>query len=74
MRWPSSSGRSMKACHFLGAWTAALAFCLVAIADAEPERKTTGDVQDIVFLSETRPVLMRLHIRIDGQSYQADAP
>jgi Ca2+-binding EF-hand superfamily protein len=31
----------------------------------------SDDVQDIVFFSASRPVLIRLHIRLDGKSYQA---
>ena len=38
-------------------------------ADTSPA--AAGDVQDVVFLADTRPVLIRLHVRIDGQPYQA---
>ena len=33
--------------------------------------ESTKDVQDIVFLGETRPVFLRLHIRVDGEPFQA---
>jgi Ca2+-binding EF-hand superfamily protein len=29
------------------------------------------DVQDVVFFSETRPVLIRLHVRVDGKPYSS---
>jgi Ca2+-binding EF-hand superfamily protein len=29
------------------------------------------DVQDVVFFSDTRPVLIRLHVRVDGKPYYA---
>jgi Ca2+-binding EF-hand superfamily protein len=35
----------------------------------DDEQRTTDDVQDFVFLSESRPVLVRLHLRIDGKPY-----
>ncbi len=41
-------------------------------AAVEPEFSTpVSDTQDVVFLGETRPVLLRLHIRVDGKPYQA---
>src|SRR6516164_610366 len=72
----------MKSYLVLGVLSIALACCLAwdglairptvaAGADTEPEPTMTDDVQDIVFFSETRPVLIRLHIRLDGKSYQA---
>jgi Ca2+-binding EF-hand superfamily protein len=72
----------MKSYLVLGVLSLALACCLVwdglairptvaAGADTEPGPTMTDDVQDIVFFSETRPVLIRLHIRLDGKSYQA---
>jgi Ca2+-binding EF-hand superfamily protein len=30
-----------------------------------------GDIQDFVYLGDTRPLLVRLHLQIDGKSYQA---
>ncbi len=55
--------------------------CLVTIglvpagAAEEPRTSDQGqmapdDVQDLVFLYETRPVFIRLHIRTDGRSFQ----
>jgi Ca2+-binding EF-hand superfamily protein len=32
---------------------------------------TTDDVQDVVLLADTQPVLIRLHVRIDGESFEA---
>jgi murein tripeptide amidase MpaA len=72
----------MKAYLLLSALSIALACCLVwdglairptvaACADTEPGPTGADDVQDIIFFSETRPVLIRLHIRLDGKSYQA---
>jgi Ca2+-binding EF-hand superfamily protein len=72
----------MKTYLLLGVLSLALACCLVwdglairptmaAGADTEPGPTVTDDIQDIVFFSETRPVLIRLHIRFDGKSYQA---
>jgi Ca2+-binding EF-hand superfamily protein len=47
-------------------------------ADPKPEQRpavqkqqATGDVQDFVFLGDQRPVLVRLHVRIDGKPLQA---
>jgi Ca2+-binding EF-hand superfamily protein len=39
-----------------------------AVTWAAPD---TGDVQDIVFLGDARPVLIRVHVRIDGRPYKA---
>jgi Ca2+-binding EF-hand superfamily protein len=40
-------------------------------ATLPPVGPMAGDVQDFVFLSDTRPVLVRLHLQIDARSYQA---
>jgi Ca2+-binding EF-hand superfamily protein len=61
----------MKATLLLGALSLALACGLAAVADTQPGPTMTDDVQDLVFFSETRPVLVRLHIRLDGKPYQA---
>ncbi len=37
----------------------------------EPAPETQSDVQDVVFLGQPRPLLLRLHLRIDGRPYQA---
>ncbi len=50
-----------------------LPLCLLVacLAAAAPTAAPAGDdVQDVVFLGETRPVLLRLHIRIDGKPLQ----
>jgi len=33
--------------------------------------KPTGDYQDVMFFSSTRPVLLRLHVQVDGKPYTA---
>jgi Ca2+-binding EF-hand superfamily protein len=38
-------------------------------SDVKPP--AADDVQDFIFLGETRPVLVRIHVRIDGKSVQA---
>jgi Ca2+-binding EF-hand superfamily protein len=51
-----------------------LVACLAPAADqSKPEAKpsATDDVQDFVFLAEARPVLIRLHVRVDGKPVQA---
>ena len=40
-------------------------------AGQAPQQPATDDVQDFVFLGEARPVLVRLHVRLDGKSVQA---
>src|SRR5205085_398182 len=40
-------------------------------APAADKPKTAGDVQDLVFLADSRPLLIRLHIRVDGKPYLA---
>ncbi len=37
----------------------------------KPTTPATDDVQDFVFLGESRPVLVRLHVRMDGKSLPA---
>jgi Ca2+-binding EF-hand superfamily protein len=36
-----------------------------------PAAATAADVQDLVFLGDDRPVLIRLHVHIDGKGYTA---
>jgi Ca2+-binding EF-hand superfamily protein len=64
-----------------GLLVALLSICLLVPAPAAPpgEQGTkdkgqgteNDDVQDVVFFSETRPVLIRLHVRVDGKPYAA---
>jgi Ca2+-binding EF-hand superfamily protein len=42
---------------------------LAADQGTERERPGAEDVQDLVFLSEPRPVLIRLHVFLDGKPY-----
>jgi Ca2+-binding EF-hand superfamily protein len=44
---------------------------LVAAKPSAPPAKANDDVQEFVFLSEARPVLMRLHVRVDGKPLPA---
>jgi Ca2+-binding EF-hand superfamily protein len=37
-----------------------------------PPRRAPGDVQDIVYLRGSRPVLVRFHVRVDGKAYAAE--
>jgi Ca2+-binding EF-hand superfamily protein len=55
----------------LGLTAAALvaAWCAVA-AEAPPAAKAPRDAQDFVLFGETRPVLVRLHVRVDGKPVQ----
>jgi Ca2+-binding EF-hand superfamily protein len=53
---------------------AALLLACVSPAADEPRPKPAqpaDDVQDFVFLGEARPVLIRLHLRLDGKPIQA---
>ncbi len=61
----------MKSCFFLGSLWIAMACCLTAGADSRSSPAANGDVQNIVFFSESRPVLIRLHTLGDGKSSQA---
>ena len=47
--------------------------CLAPAADSARLQPATplSDVQDFVFLGESRPVLVRLHVRLDGKPLQA---
>ncbi len=44
---------------------------LALAADKPVEPKPAADGQDVVFLGETRPLLVRLHVQVDGKSIQA---
>src|SRR5262249_23195397 len=44
---------------------------LCALALAAGPSRPAGDVQDLVYLSPTGPVLIRLHLRVDGQPLRA---
>ncbi|MBI1916044.1 MAG: EF-hand domain-containing protein [Planctomycetes bacterium] len=56
-----------------------LQFCLCVVvlalfsttAPAAEKQKAASDVQDLVFLADGRPLLIRLHIRVDGKPYLA---
>ena len=50
---------------------AALAATLLWLPAASAKDKAAADVQDIVFLADSRPVLIRLHLRLDGKPYLA---
>jgi Ca2+-binding EF-hand superfamily protein len=46
--------------------------CFAPAADPpKPDVKPPADMQDFVFLAEARPVLVRLHVRIDGKPFPA---
>jgi Ca2+-binding EF-hand superfamily protein len=51
----------------LGCW---IARAETPAASARPAA-AAGDTQDVVFFGDTRPVLIRLHLRIDGKPYDA---
>ncbi|HEX5272787.1 MAG TPA: EF-hand domain-containing protein, partial [Gemmataceae bacterium] len=53
------------------ALAAALAALPAPAAPPAPDAVGDDDVQDVVFFSDTRPVLIRLHVRVDGKSYAA---
>ena len=41
-----------------------------AVAQADKLNDTTNDTQDVLFLSDEGVIILRLHIRIDGNSYR----
>jgi Ca2+-binding EF-hand superfamily protein len=65
--------------YLLFASIALAGFTAVAIADDVSQRGTTkppprrapSDVQDLVYLRGNRPVLFRLHVRVDGKPFTA---
>src|SRR5262249_11364920 len=56
-------------------WCAGVALvlgCWVLAADEKPAPPAAGeDVQDVVFLGDKQPLLLRLHLLIDGKPFQA---
>jgi Ca2+-binding EF-hand superfamily protein len=58
-------------------WGAPLAALLLALLAAGPGPAApagaagTGDTHDFVYLAEGRPILVRLHVRVDGRPLQA---
>lgn len=40
-------------------------------ADQSKDESAPSDVQDVLYLDESRPVLVRLHVRVDGKPYTA---
>jgi Ca2+-binding EF-hand superfamily protein len=63
----------MNARILLALAAAALASLGALAADqpAKPEKTTMrGDVQELVFFGESRPVLIRLHLQIDGKPFR----
>jgi Ca2+-binding EF-hand superfamily protein len=51
-----------------------LALALIApwpASGQEPKSPAAVDAQDLVFLGDTRPVLVRLHVHVDGKAVQA---
>src|SRR5687768_7029581 len=57
----------MKCCILAGA----LLFALLSWVSAAQQPPEPSDVQDIVFFGSTRPVRIRLHIRLDGKPFRA---
>src|SRR6202030_3301006 len=57
---------------FVAAFGAALlgVWALAAAPDAAPAG-AADDVQDVVLLADARPVLLRLHITVDGRPFRA---
>ncbi len=47
-----------------------LALGAPAAEESRPARGAAADVQDLVFFGEGRPVLIRLHVRIDGRPFR----
>jgi Ca2+-binding EF-hand superfamily protein len=63
----------MRASLFLLPLAAVLAVLPAPAAPPAPAATEVDDedVQDVVFFSDTRPVLIRLHVRVDGKPYGA---
>jgi Ca2+-binding EF-hand superfamily protein len=47
------------------------AFCIGAEAPKRPDPGAAEDVQDVLFFGDSRPLLIRLHIAVDGKPYPA---
>src|SRR5262245_3438118 len=69
----------MKRTHsvvgWLGGWVVAAAALVAPTLTLPSAAETTqqpkpADAQDFVFLGESRPVLIRLHVRVDGKPVQ----
>lgn len=61
------SGNRLLVCLLV---SASLLACAVPLF-AEGMGRTADDVQDLVFLADDRPVLLRLHVLLDGKPYRA---
>jgi Ca2+-binding EF-hand superfamily protein len=61
----------MKARLLLAAALLVLTPLLLLAADETKKVAPGGDVQDVVFLGDRRPVLMRLHLQVNGKPYLA---
>ena len=61
----------MRATLLLLPLAAALAVLPAPAAAPAPAAVEDDDAQDLVFFSDTRPVLIRLHVRVDGKPYGA---
>jgi Ca2+-binding EF-hand superfamily protein len=59
----------MKRLLFVTLCAASVALVATA-ADRTPGKPASKDAADFVFFGETRPVLIRLHVTIDGKPYQ----
>ncbi len=72
---PGPSGSSLGSCARRGL-ACALCACLLAVQSAvgaDGERRGSApaaDVQDLVFLGPMRPLLLRLHVTIDGRPFR----
>jgi Ca2+-binding EF-hand superfamily protein len=71
MRGQGSGVRGQRRRPWGVALLAALIVGLVACAVAAESGKQESDIQDLVFLGGRRPVLLRLHVQVDGRPYQA---
>jgi Ca2+-binding EF-hand superfamily protein len=66
-RWRVVGGAGLAGALVLG-----LGLALApAAAPPSPQAQVAGDVHDFVFLAEARPVLFRVHVRLDGKPVQA---
>ncbi|MGL4550144.1 MAG: hypothetical protein ACRC33_03060, partial [Gemmataceae bacterium] len=48
-----------------------LALCLAAAAPAAAPPRPDSDAQTLVYFSEAGPVVIRLHLRLDGRPHRA---
>ena len=73
-RQADQGGPRMRRAFFVLPLLAALAVLPAPAAPPAPaaaEVDEDDDVQDMIFFSDTRPVIIRLHIRVDGKPYGA---